>query len=76
MSAFPESGRSESLKTTELKGCLRPQADISETSGIHQSILIVRLYRPRSVNRGADGERHEQTKQTIPDIPVVRRDCQ
>lgn len=76
MSAFPNSGRSVNSVQAIFTGRFRPIADISETSEIRQSFLTSCLCRCRSVNRGADGERHEQTKQTIPDIPVVRRDCQ
>ena len=31
MSAFPESGRSDTSKTNEMKGRFRPEADIRET---------------------------------------------
>ena len=65
MSAFPKSGRSDRAKLGEIRVRFRPQADISEASEIHQSFLTSCLCRCRSVNRCADGERHEQTKKGI-----------
>ena len=52
------SGHSDGMKNLAAKDGSRPLADISEPSGIHQSILMSCSMRPRSVSRGAE-EKHE-----------------